>query len=516
LPGSFIRGLGLALLTAATLFAEGPAAAEVPAAGAEPERAALRLRYGAVIRNGGQKDPGPGLSYSGVTPNDFGLEGWYFPLSFLGASLSAQREGFSLTAPEWPLTTGSLLRVHLGPTVRFSLGRLRLELLAAYQFAQLPAFGSSLTPSFEPGWRQALLGSGRLMLDLGVLSVEIRGELPVSLFAQGPGGTQAQSTGFGAQATLRVPIYASERVEYAALLDGQLLSDSLSWTPADRPGELSTSTQEITRLGLAFQLRWVNAEPIGAPRFGSLAGWVSDLATGLPVSGAKVELEIGGQRQMITVGADGRWAIEQLEPGEVIARATAEGYLPGEDRQQITAGVQGSLALKLKIQPPQLGGVAISIIDRESGAPLPAMISVRDSEYAASDAGTLNLVQLPSGPMEIKVTAPGYRSTSEVASVVAGITSAVAIAMTREAKRVPATLSGRVRSTVGGKPIQADLELPKLKIKTRANAEGSFSFRVEGGVYLVKISAPGYLSQSKSVTVKDGDQAIFNVDLHAK
>jgi hypothetical protein len=32
----------------------------------------------------------------------------------------------------------------------------------------------------------------------------------------------------------------------------------------------------------------------------------------------------------------------------------------------------------------------------------------------------------------------------------------------------------------------------------------------------VKISAPGYLAQTKDVTVKDGDQAIFNVDLHPK
>jgi hypothetical protein len=29
------------------------------------------------------------------------------------------------------------------------------------------------------------------------------------------------------------------------------------------------------------------------------------------------------------------------------------------------------------------------------------------------------------------------------------------------------------------------------------------------------ISAPGFITQTKTVTVKDGDQAIYNVDLHA-
>jgi hypothetical protein len=37
--------------------------------------------------------------------------------------------------------------------------------------------------------------------------------------------------------------------------------------------------------------------------------------------------------------------------------------------------------------------------------------------------------------------------------------------------------------------------------------------RVPGGTYSVIISAKGFITQQKSVTVKDGDQAIFNVDL---
>jgi hypothetical protein len=58
------------------------------------------------------------------------------------------------------------------------------------------------------------------------------------------------------------------------------------------------------------------------------------------------------------------------------------------------------------------------------------------------------------------------------------------------------------------------LEIPQAKIKTRATAEGAFTVRIPGGTYHVIISAPGFLSQTKTVTVRNGEQAIFNVDLH--
>ena len=98
----------------------------------------------------------------------------------------------------------------------------------------------------------------------------------------------------------------------------------------------------------------------------------------------------------------------------------------------------------------------------------------------------------------------------------AGKEAEVTVKMAEVKKRVPATITGLVRSTAGGKPVAADLELPRARLKTRANAQGSFTFRLDGGTYTVNISAPGYRAQSKVVTVKDGDQAIFNVDLYPR
>ncbi|NNC00582.1 hypothetical protein HJC22_42715, partial [Corallococcus exiguus] len=56
------------------LACTGAARAQAP----ESERASLRFRYGLSSRQGEQVDVGPGLTYSGLTPNDVALTlmGW--------------------------------------------------------------------------------------------------------------------------------------------------------------------------------------------------------------------------------------------------------------------------------------------------------------------------------------------------------------------------------------------------------------------------------------------------------
>src|SRR5437764_1061258 len=52
------------------------------------ELGAIRLRDGLSIRSGGQTDNGPGISYSGQTPNDVSLSGWYFGSGHFGGALA--------------------------------------------------------------------------------------------------------------------------------------------------------------------------------------------------------------------------------------------------------------------------------------------------------------------------------------------------------------------------------------------------------------------------------------------
>jgi hypothetical protein len=118
--------------------------------------------------------------------------------------------------------------------------------------------------------------------------------------------------------------------------------------------------------------------------------------------------------------------------------------------------------------------------------------------------------------VSVKVTAPQFTPADEAASIVAGRTTELKVTLVPLKKRLPATISGLVRSARGGAPVKAKLELLELKKAVEADSRGAFSIEVPGGKYTVRISAPGSLSQTKSVAVRDGDQAIFNVDLTPK
>ena len=89
----------------------------------------------------------------------------------------------------------------------------------------------------------------------------------------------------------------------------------------------------------------------------------------------------------------------------------------------------------------------------------------------------------------------------------------VELSIVAEKAKPLATLRGLVRA-VGGKPLKAQLTIPEAKISASAAGDGEFSFNVPGGHYKVRVEAPGYVPQVKVVDVADGDQAIFNIDMH--
>ncbi len=514
--------MGAAIVFAIALVSSGSASGQgllVQRRAENEEAASLRLRWGASFRSGVQEDLGPGLSYSGRTENDVALDASYFFTKLIGLGVGLQREGFGLYDVEsHKVLSGGLLRAQVGPAVRGMFGRFRVEGLVGYQLAELPDFGDSIDPVFTKGQRHAVLLAARGLVDLGIAAVEVRGELPIPLSVGVPQGAGGKSSGYGVGASVRVPVLRSQMVEYAAVVDGALVNDTLSWVPdANRPDDRAHSDQKMIRAGLALQIRWPVEAPGSRPKIGALWLTVVDEATGAPVPGATVELEVGAEKRNLTPMADGRYGVGGLSPGVVVARAAAAGYFPGEAQGAVVADVEGAVRVTLKKEPPKVGGLTVTVLDKEANEPVAgAAIDVRGKKATTDAKGVAEIADLDPGLAPVKVTAVGFKPGQEVASVVLGTNSPVSVGLIKEAKRAMATITGRVRSTVGGTPVAATLELPQAKLRTRADASGSFTFKVEGGTYSVNISAPGYINQSKTVTVKDGDQAIFNVDLHPK
>lgn len=476
------------------------------------ERGTVRLRYGVSLRQGQQQDVGPGVVYNGMTPNDVALSATWFPVGLFGGALSVQREGFSLLDEGERVTGGGLVRASAGPVARVLLGPLKLEGHVGYQFAQLPAFDSSVRPNLAPATRHGVLLASRVAvgLPMGIIA-EARGELPVALAVSDASGAAARSSGFAGGGGLSFPVYSTDSTDWRVALDYQYVRDEVVTAAG------ATSAQTLSRVGAAIQ---VDLLPPGVPRppkFGGVQVLVIADDTGQPLPDAAVTLEVGdGGAQPLAV-SEGRGAAEGLSPGRATAKVTAPGYLPAQADAEIVAGQVATLEVRAKKEPPKVGALTVKVVDKTSGAPIEgAQIKLGDRALTTDPSGVATAEALPPGNVSVQIEAPGYKQGDEVAQVVVGRTSELPVALVKERQKVPATISGLVRSTRGGKPIRARLLIPELSLDVRADESGAFSVEVPSGTFRVIISAPGFRQQTKQVTTREGDQTIFNVDLHPR
>jgi hypothetical protein len=492
--------------------AEAPALA---APGLEP--ASLRLRYGFAVRSGKQRDAGPGLTYSGLTPNDFEAWAAYYGLGreWLGAQARLQREGFTLNRESDRVTGGSLLRLSLGAVARRQLGPVVGELGLGYGFAQLPAFGASapLSPVFQRGSRHSALLGGRVRFPLYQrVTGEVRAELPLAFAASMPAVEGASSSGVAAGAAVLVPVRQMGRWAGSVVVDYQFVHDSL------KAGSGVRSGQTLQRVGLALELSWLDAPGIvvgSQRRPGSLALQVVDAETKAPLAGAQVTFVVkGAAREPRTTDGEGQVVELEMEPGDVVAQVSAEGYEPAEGRVTVESGGRAMLELQTRKAPPAVGGLKITVVDKRDNQPLvDAPVVVGGKELRTNEAGQVSVGNLAAGPVLLKVSAPEFQPVEEAALVIGGRESEMSVPLSPIKRLGYATVSGTVRSTRQGRPLVATLVIPTAKVRTRTDAEGSFSLKLKPGTYRITISAAGHLTQIKSVTVRDGEQAIFNVDL---
>ncbi|WP_284665419.1 carboxypeptidase regulatory-like domain-containing protein [Myxococcus sp. SDU36] len=486
-----------------------------PSAHAEAvaEHASLRLRYGLSLRDGRQADVGPGLTYEGFTPNDVAAVGTaWLGTSWLGAWAGVQREAFDLREGALRITGGSLWRGSAGPRARFFLGPVRAELGAGYGFSQLPHFSDSTEPVLLRGVRHAAVvgGSVRFPLMLG-LRLEARGELPVSLSVRDATGARAEATGFSAGGALLVPLRRAERWTGTLVLDFQHVQDTV--TLADG----TQSRQRLRRMGAALELAWHDgarvARQVPVPVAvvpGSVRFHVLDARTGAPLPGARVM--VAGEAHV--ADAQGLVEVASLSPGPVSARVTAEGYASAEATATVEEGRRAELEVRAAPLPPPTGALRVTVVDARTGVPLPDIrVSVGTAQVRTDLTGQAVVKDLAPGPVAVAVASSGFQSADEAAVVIAGQESTLSVPLATEKQGTRATLVGQVRSVRGGKPLAATLLITKARVRARTDSKGAFNVQVRGGTYRITLSARGHLSQTKVITLREGERTILNVDL---
>lgn len=470
----------------------------------------VRLRYGVARRSGDQNDPsGSSLGYDGWTPNDPSLHAWVWPLfdGILGFTGGIGREGFALfdrTTNE-RVTGGGLLRAQAGATARFRLGPARLEPVVGYSFTQIADFGDASAPTFRTGTRHGLLLAARGLLDFGPVTIEGRFEYPLALAATDGSGAKATASGLGGGGGVRVALLRTGTALWGLMADGFYSIDALSGT--------NRSAQTNLRLGLSLDLQWKEEEQ--SATLGALQISVA-LDDGSPASKAVVQVD-GVATQPAPLDAAGATRLDGLPPGPVTVRATLDGYETAEATAGLTAGTETPVTLRLKKQLPKVGTLLVTVIDKATKSALAgATVTVNGKAQTTDAKGTVTFVELNPGAVNVEIAAAGFTAKAEAATILPGLQATVATELVSAKKRDPATVSGSVRSARGGAAVQANLEIPEASIKAKADDKGGFVFRLAGGTYTVTISAKGFVTQTKQVTVKDGDQAIFNVDLQPK
>jgi hypothetical protein len=165
--------------------------------------------------------------------------------------------------------------------------------------------------------------------------------------------------------------------------------------------------------------------------------------------------------------------------------------------------------------PPTTGGVTGTVRDARSGEPLSWVVvdvpSVLDNPILTDGSGVYHLHGLPSGAAQIKIQKPGYASTTVPVTIVAGADQTADATLDPAGNKSVGSFSGDVRSR-DGKPVPAKITFlfGKETKSILADGTGKFQVTLPPGRFDLRVEAPGFLTQSKSLEVAAGEQTVFN------
>jgi hypothetical protein len=246
---------------------------------------------------------------------------------------------------------------------------------------------------------------------------------------------------------------------------------------------------------------------------GTVRGTVSFDNAPTPASGVDVEVVGAGSVQ---TDINGAFVIPMVGPGTLTVRAHAPQCRVAEATLTVPPQTDVTTALTLHrlSGPGRIRGMVFEVAEGTDGRrPVGgAKVVARGAEVVSEADGSFQMESVGPGPVSVQVTTKEHKPASEVVAVPPEAEATIVILLQKSGTRRLATIKGHVRS-VSGMPVRAILQIPEANSRVSAETDGGFAVRLPGGRYTVKIEAPGFVSQLRTVDVADGDQAIFNVDL---
>lgn len=305
-----------------------------------------------------------------------------------------------------------------------------------------------------------------------------------------------------AGATVAVDVYRSPSVNLAVALDYRLRG----LRPyGNAPFE---AVSHLLGLGLRVVLPGPEpAAPVELVRAGARLEGLVRFEDGRPAVGATVE--VAGET--FTTSEDGRFEAGAAA-GPLEVKASLAGFRAVKQPVTVLAQVPTQVTLVL-VANSGPGALTVTVRSAEKAPLAGAEVSLEGVPAGRTDAqGLLRLPKAGPGPVKVGVKAKGFAPGEELVQVPPEGEAQVAFALAKQGERALATLRGLIRSATGN-PIKASAKITGLDVKVQVKPDGRFVVQVPGGTYSLTISAPGHVTQVKSVEVADGDQALFHADL---
>lgn len=246
---------------------------------------------------------------------------------------------------------------------------------------------------------------------------------------------------------------------------------------------------------------------------GAISGHVSDITTGVSISGATVSYSGGST----TSDGSGNFSFANVAGGTYTVSASASGYFT----ETTTAAVSGGTATA-NVELPTGAVISGTITSSAGGAISGATVTVSGGSVATTktvttdSSGAYSTSWIPVGSYTVSVSASGYGSNSQTTNSTTGQTTTVNLALSATSTPTntsPGAVSGRITDISNGSSISgATVTLGSAS--TTTNSTGNYSFSsVTAGSYTLTAKVSGYFTVTNTVNVTAGTTSTDNVQM---
>ena len=246
---------------------------------------------------------------------------------------------------------------------------------------------------------------------------------------------------------------------------------------------------------------------------GDVHGQVIDQSTGLPISGATVQL-VEDSSSTSTAG-DGTFAFSGITPGDYTLRVSALGYQTRSASVPIVAGQVSEIG-SITLVPAPLTAALSGVIKDSAGNPLQnVVVSVGAASTFTDASGAYQITGLSPGAATVTVSLPNYQTATADVTFVAGISYIFSPTLYATSVTPPATsLQGTVVNGTGQAIVGANVTLNGAT-PTTTDVNGKFVFpNQSAGAFTLAVSAAGYTGITATGTMTAGLNDVGKITLN--